>query len=174
MRAINIQLILAMVLLAGCGREEAASNAAAEPLARDAAGANAVEAGTVQPAGNEIGSAADADRGSVSPCLMQGTDRLTIEPFRALGTEPFWSARVEGRCVTYSTPEDQQGTRVWTRYSPRENGGGSWVGQLRGKPFELKVRAGPGCSDGMSDKRYPMAADLAVDSEQRRGCAEPL
>lgn len=174
MRAISTSLAAAMMLLASCGRQEAASEAVAGPRAEDSAESNATEGAAIEPAANELNSAADAAPGSASPCMMQGSERLTIEPFRALGTEPFWSARVEGRCVTYSTPEDQQGTRVWTRYSPGANGGGTWVGQLRGKPFELRTRAEPGCSDGMSDKRYPVAADLAVDGEQRRGCAEPL
>ena len=174
MRVISTCLVAATLLLAGCGRPESESNAAAGPRAQETAEANAAEAAALDPGANETGAGADAESAPVSPCLMQGSDRLTIEPFRALGTEPFWSARVEGRCVTYSTPEDQQGTRIWTRYSPGANGGGSWVGQLRGKPFELKVRAEPGCSDGMSDKSYPMAADLTVDGEQRRGCAEPL
>ena len=174
MRVISTSLVAALVLLAGCRRPDAESSNAVGPRTQETAEANAAEAAAPDPAANETGAAADAAPGSVSPCLMQGSERLTIEPFRALGTEPFWSARVEGRCVTYSTPEDQQGTRIWTRYSPGANGGGSWVGQLRGKPFELKVRAEPGCSDGMSDKRYPMAAELAVESEQRRGCAEPL
>lgn len=119
-------------------------------------------------------SAPDAEADRLSPCQMQGTERLPIKPFRALGTEPFWSARVQGRCVTYSTPEDQQGTRVWTRYSPGSNGDGSWIGRLDDRPFELRTRAAPGCSDGMSDKSYPIAAELIVNGEQRRGCAEPL
>jgi uncharacterized membrane protein len=174
MRAISTSLVAAMVLLAGCGRQEAQSNAAASPRVGESTEEIAAEPGAVDPAAKETGAAADAGPGSVSPCLMQGSDRLAIQPFRALGTEPFWSARVEGRCVTYSTPEDQQGTRVWTRYSPGANGGGTWVGRLGGQPFELGTRAEPGCSDGMSDKRYPMAAQLTVKGEQRSGCAEPL
>jgi uncharacterized membrane protein len=110
----------------------------------------------------------------ISACLMQGKERLSVRPLRAVGTEPFWAARVEGRCVTYSHPEDQKGTRVWTRYTPGANGGGTWVGALGGRPFELRVRAAPGCSDGMSDKNYPLAVDLLVAGERRQGCAEPI
>ena len=110
---------------------------------------------------------------STNPCLVQGSETLRVPPLRAVGTEPFWGARIEGRCVTYSHPEDQQGTRVWTRYTAAP-GGGRWVGALRGRRFELRTRAAPRCSDGMSDKRYPMAVELVVDGEQRRGCAEPV
>ena len=111
---------------------------------------------------------------SVSPCLMQGADRLQVEPLRAVGTEPFWGARVEGRCVTYSTPENQQGVRIWTRYSNEGNGRSAWVGQLGGKKFEMHVRPEEDCSDGMSDKRYPIAVELTVMGQKRKGCAEAL
>jgi uncharacterized membrane protein len=109
---------------------------------------------------------------NVSACLIQGDERLNNPPLRAVGTEPFWGAKIEGRCVTYSHPEDQQGTRVWTRYTPRSSGGGTWRGALYGKAFELTARPEPGCSDGMSDNRYPYAVELLVNGERRTGCAE--
>ena len=109
--------------------------------------------------------------GRVSACLMQDGERLAVAPLRALGTEPFWGARIEGRCVTYSHPDDQQGTRVWTRYTPGD-AGGTWTGALGGRPFVLRTRPQPGCSDGMSDRRYPIAVTLTVGGEARVGCAE--
>lgn len=110
---------------------------------------------------------------AVSPCLMQDGQKLSVQSLRAIGTEPFWAARIEGRCVTYSHPEDQQGTRMWTRFTPTPNGG-VWSGALGGRQFELRTRAAPGCSDGMSDKNYPVAVDLLVNGEQRKGCAGPM
>ena len=104
---------------------------------------------------------------------MQGSERLRNPRLRAVGTEPFWGARIEGRCVTYSHPDDQAGTRVWTRYS-RAADGDSWSGALNGRPFVLRARAQPNCSDGMSDRRYPYAVDLLVGGEKRQGCAERL
>ncbi len=116
--------------------------------------------------------------GSPSPapanaCLMQGSERLRGPRLRAVGTEPFWGARIESRCVTYSHPDDQDGTRVWTRYSGAGDEG-SWTGALAGRPFVLRVRDQPNCSDGMSDRRYPYAVDLVVGGEKRQGCAERL
>jgi uncharacterized membrane protein len=106
----------------------------------------------------------------VSACLMQDGRRIAEMPIRAIGTEPFWGADVEGRCVTYSTIEDQEGTRVWTQFSgTAENG--TWRGALGGQPFVMRTRARPGCSDGMSDMRYPIEVSLTVLGEERRGCA---
>jgi uncharacterized membrane protein len=104
---------------------------------------------------------------------MQDGATLKLAKLRVVGTEPFWGARTEGRCVLYSTPEDQAGTRVWAK---AETGVKStvWTGALRGKPFVLTAKPESGCSDGMSDKSYPMSATLIVDGETRTGCAEPL
>ena len=106
------------------------------------------------------------------PCRVQGGERLTMIPLRAIGTEPFWGARIEGRCVTYSHPDEQAGTRIWTRYAA-DGTGGRWTGALGGRPFVLVTRAAPGCSDGMSDNRYPLAVTLTVNGERRTGCAAP-
>jgi uncharacterized membrane protein len=109
---------------------------------------------------------------STGPCNVQDGKAVRVAAVRALGTEPFWNARVEGRCVTYSNPEDQKGIRVWTRFTPGP-GGGTWSGSLGGGRFELRVSPKRGCSDGMSDKSYPLAAELVVGGERRQGCAEP-
>ncbi|TFI59331.1 hypothetical protein E2493_05700 [Sphingomonas parva] len=108
---------------------------------------------------------------AASPCLIQDGRQLDVAALRAVGTEPFWNARIEGRCVTYSHPEDQAGTRLWTRYE-RRGGGEIWTGALNGRRFVLRLRPAPGCSDGMSDRRYPLAAELEVSGERRSGCAE--
>lgn len=106
-------------------------------------------------------------------CRTQDGKAVAANAIRAIGTEPFWGAQVDGRCVTYSTPEDQQGTRVWAKFS-ESPAGRVWTGALRGKPFQLTVKPAPGCSDGMSDRTYPEEAILLVDGETRRGCAQPL
>lgn len=105
-------------------------------------------------------------------CMMQDGKPLAIKPLRAVGTEPFWGAQIEGRCVTYSHPEDQTGIRIWTRYTATADGG-RWLGSLDGKKFELVTRNAPDCSDGMSDNKFPIAVDILVNGEQRKGCAKP-
>ena len=42
-------------------------------------------------------------------CLTQDGEPVPANRLRAVGTEPFWGARIDGRCVTYSHPEDQSG-----------------------------------------------------------------
>jgi hypothetical protein len=43
-----------------------------------------------------------------------------------------------------------------------------------GRQFVMRTRPEQGCSDGMSDIRYPIAVSLTVMGEERRGCAQAL
>jgi uncharacterized membrane protein len=166
-----------LILAATCAALLAACTQAGETLNDAAAGNDSQPANQDVPLEESANEAADpvsneAAGGNVSACLMQDGEQLKITPLKAIGTEPFWAAKIEGRCVTYSTPEDQAGTRVWTKFTPAPDGG-VWVGTLQGKPFKLITRLKPGCSDGMSDRVYPQEVTLTVGGEERRGCAAP-
>ncbi|HYI42068.1 MAG TPA: hypothetical protein VD768_00385 [Sphingomicrobium sp.] len=114
-----------------------------------------------------------ATEAGAGACRMQDGKALPPNLLRAVGTEPFWGARIEGRCVTYSHPENQAGTRIWTQFrGTRDNG--VWTGFYANQRFVLRTRPEAGCSDGMSDNRYPIAVSLTVAGEQRNGCAELL
>ena len=157
-------------VLAGCA-DTSANDAAEAPAAEEKVG-ETPRAGSPQPDNELQAEANQAAPANVSACLVQNGEELRITPVHAIGTEPFWSARVQGRCVTYSTPEDQKGTRIWTRFNAGPDGG-VWVGSFEGKPFMLITRLRQGCSDGMTDRGYPMDALLTVRGEERRGCAAP-
>lgn len=91
------------------------------------------------------------------------------ETVRFTGTEPFWGGQVAGSSLVYKTPDNPDGTTITVeRFAGR--GGMSWSGTYQGKPFRLAVSEGE-CSDGMSDRSYPLTATLAVAGEQRSGCA---
>jgi len=91
------------------------------------------------------------------------------EVITVLGTEPFWSARIEGAILSYSTPENADGTQVAIRRFAG-NGGLGISGELDGSPLQLAITPGE-CSDGMSDRAYPYTATLALGSENLLGCA---
>ena len=163
-----------LIMMAACGAILAACTQTGDTV-NDAAPADDIQATnevSAQPSNAAVPVVNDAASANGSACLNQDGETLRVTPVKAIGTEPFWGASVEGRCVTYSTPEDQAGTRIWTRYSPGPDGG-VWVGTFKGKPFKLITRVGPDCSDGMSDRSYPQEAVLTVGGEERRGCAAP-
>jgi uncharacterized membrane protein len=170
---------LALLLLAACDAEEPAAtmNAApaeAEvPTERDAGEDTTAPAAAPEPP--EQANRAEPAEEPVSECRRDRDTGAVIAANRlkALGTEPFWAARIEGRCVTYMTPEDQDGTRIWTDFDGSRDSG-TWTGFHDQRPFVLRTRPEPGCSDGMSDNRYPIAVTLLVGGEERTGCAEPL
>ncbi|HEU5481794.1 MAG TPA: hypothetical protein VFU80_01710 [Sphingomicrobium sp.] len=155
-----------VLILLGCGP---ADEITVENVEQPAAERSASQPAPASPVQEESG----APRGqAVSACLVQDSERIPDNALRAIGTEPFWGADVAGRCVTYSTPENQQGVRIWTRFvGTSENG--HWSGALDGQPFVMITRPEPGCSDGMSDNVYPIAVTLTVRGERRTGCAEP-
>jgi uncharacterized membrane protein len=88
---------------------------------------------------------------------------------RALGTEPFWSARIDGDALTYTTPEDQKGQRA--TLSRRDQASGTELsGKLGGAAVHIMVTK-RSCSDGMSDRTYPFTVVLTLGSDRREGCA---
>lgn len=110
-----------------------------------------------------------------SPRISDGSSSLDALPklipqrFQAIGTEPFWSARVSEGSLVYSTPDNPEGARVATMR--RASGDGIVVSAtIDGKPLELEVTRQP-CSDGMSDTAYPFAVVRRLGPDIQRGCA---
>lgn len=100
-------------------------------------------------------------------------ERLTLgtADFAAIGTEPFWNVTVRGNRAVYTTPENQKGRAVTVKRITYARGV-EFAGDLDGGVFWLNIRPGK-CSDGMSDKTYPMTASLRVRGKTVQGCAEP-
>jgi len=163
--------VFAALSLLGCGRATGDRSAPEHAVADEPRDAPAAVPAPQTPA-DATAQPAEPSKDAVSACLIQDGRRIPENPIRAVGTEPFWAADVHGRCVAYSTPENQSGTRVWTKFEGRSDEG-KWTGALDGQTFVMTTRRQAGCSDGMSDKSYPIAVTLAVRGEQRRGCAEP-
>jgi uncharacterized membrane protein len=91
------------------------------------------------------------------------------EVLRFTGTEPFWGGQVTAGTLTYSTPENIDGTGMPVERFAGRNGL-SFSGTLDGATFVMAVTPGE-CSDGMSDRTYPFTVTLEVGPEQRQGCA---
>jgi uncharacterized membrane protein len=90
------------------------------------------------------------------------------ETVRFTGTEPFWGGQVGGGSLTYTTPDNPDGTAIMVeRFAGR--GGLSFTGMLEGADFEMMVTPLE-CSDGMSDRTYPFTVTLKLGDELRNGC----
>lgn len=111
-----------------------------------------------------------ADTGNVPGTAPQGFTGIAPDEVISFGgTEPFWGGTIRGSELTYSTPENVDGTVVTVKRFTGQGGVG-FSGTLDGKGFDLLVTEGK-CSDGMSDRIYPFVATLQLDGETREGCA---
>lgn len=98
------------------------------------------------------------------PPVIGGVD-LT-QPAQALGTEPFWGVEIRPDVLILSGVDRPQ-LRVANPGARME--GGAAVFAAEGLTLTLKAAA---CSDGMSDRTYPLEAEAKVGDEVLKGCAD--
>ena len=92
------------------------------------------------------------------------------EPLRALGTEPFWAVTIDENGLVYSgvdRPEERA-----PNAGPQMAGTTAmWSGQTdQGRVLGVTLIETP-CSDGMSDRTYPLTARVEIGDEVLNGCA---
>lgn len=93
------------------------------------------------------------------------------QPMIARGNEPFWAVRIDGTRFTLMRP----GEAEVVFEAPGASivpGRAAWVARSAdGREMRLTLYVSE-CSDGMSDQRYPMTAEVQLTgSETLRGCA---
>ena len=100
--------------------------------------------------------------------VLAGLD-LT-RPLRALGTEPFWPVEMTGPEMIYSGA-DRPEQRA-PQGEPRMQGTMAvWEATTTaGNPLKVTLTA-TDCSDGMSDRTYPLTAMVEIGGELLMGCA---
>jgi len=94
---------------------------------------------------------------------VRGDEAVTLT-----GTEPFWNLKIEGGEGVWTTPDNQPGTRFNVKRFPG-NGGVGFTGTLDGKPLAATLTPGT-CNDGISDRRFPFVATIALGGETFEGC----
>ncbi|CAN7408885.1 COG3650 family protein [Rhizobium sp. LjRoot258] len=87
----------------------------------------------------------------------------------ALGTEPFWAIRIRSDSITFSRPgaEDVKSVNPGPLVEKER---ASWTVPGGPAPFKLTLTKAD-CSDGMSDRHYPLNAVLAFGDKTMYGCA---
>ena len=102
------------------------------------------------------------------PPVLGGVD--LGQPVRALGTEPFWGVDIAPARITYSGVD--RPVQAAPNPGPAVTGTmATWTTQTaQGNALEITLIATE-CSDGMSDRTYPLTARVVVGSETLQGCA---
>ncbi|GAA0639909.1 COG3650 family protein [Brevundimonas lenta] len=91
------------------------------------------------------------------------------QPVRALGTEPFWSLEAHGEALVF-TGVDRPEQHIIARREVQNDAvvyRGTTTGGL---DLMMKLNTAD-CSDGMSDRIYPLTARVEFAGERLTGCA---
>lgn len=96
--------------------------------------------------------------------LTPAASNAQTGPYRAAGTEPFWSLTIDAHWMKFEAP----GQRSVTVATPRViHGFAGEIYQTRRIGVNAVHRS---CSDGMSDRTYPDTVQVTVDGREYRGC----
>ena len=92
------------------------------------------------------------------------------EPLRALGTEPFWAVNIGDQGLVYSGVDRPEQTAP--NDGPQVAGTTAmWRGQTeQGQALSVTLIE-TACSDGMSDRTFPLTARVEIGAEVLNGCA---
>lgn len=89
----------------------------------------------------------------------------------ALGTEPFWNFTLDGERFGY-TAADAKVERSAAVTRQMSDGKLTLSGIFADQPLSASIHRET-CSDGMSDRTYPMEVTLTVEGKTLMGCAYP-
>ena len=87
----------------------------------------------------------------------------------ALGTEPYWTLDIQARKALYRTPEQQAGVPVYFNWDVTHTEVVYRGQDSQRVPVQLQVFRQP-CSDGRTDRVYPLAVQLQYGQQRRTGC----
>ncbi|WP_374577207.1 COG3650 family protein [Phenylobacterium sp.] len=112
---------------------------------------------------------ADAPPLPAEPAPPPATPAAFQGDIDAHGTEPFWAVEIRQTQISFKTSDASivfpaGGMAV-------ADGAAVWESTAGDKPIKITLREQPGCSDGMSDLKYPLAAEVALGGTTYKGCA---
>lgn len=91
-------------------------------------------------------------------------------PVRALGTEPFWSVEITPDAIVY-TRMDQPTQRAPNRGATVQGTMATYATSTDLNQAMNVVLIATECSDGMSDRTYPLTARVEIGDDTLSGCA---
>ncbi|QIG80578.1 META domain-containing protein [Stakelama tenebrarum] len=90
---------------------------------------------------------------------------VAVEPYRAIGTEPFWSLTIDADTMRFERPDHPPLVRE------RPQARVALASQnFATRDMLVQVFSARSCSDGMSDRTYPDTVQVTVNGTRYRGC----
>lgn len=102
------------------------------------------------------------------PPVLSGVD--LGQPVRVLGTEPFWSVDITPEGIKYSGVDRPEQTAPNPGSTVTGTVAAFETQTVQGNRLEITLIATE-CSDGMSDRTYPLTARVVIGQETLQGCA---
>ncbi|NBB51302.1 hypothetical protein GVN24_23750 [Rhizobium sp. CRIBSB] len=113
--------------------------------------------------------AAEVEPGPAAPAIILGGVDLG-QPVRVSGTEPFWGIDIAGGTVTYSGVD--RPIQTAPNPGPVVQGTMAVITTTTTQNNALVITLiDTDCSDGMSDRVYPLTARIEIGDETLQGCA---
>ena len=124
--------------------------------------ATAALAGCSQPAAEKAPAAPAEAR------TLAGVD--LDQPLRVMGTEPFWAVEIVPEGLTYSGV-DRPAQKAANPGPALQGTVAVWTAETEAKTPLVVTLMATDCSDGMSDRTYPLTAKVEIGDESLAGCA---
>ncbi|MBN8552134.1 MAG: hypothetical protein J0L52_04455 [Caulobacterales bacterium] len=115
------------------------------------------------------GAAASGEADTNAPPLELGGVDLTGD-ISVLGTEPLWSVGFEGQEMSYSGLDRPEQTAPRPAPVVSETAA-IWTATTEAGNLLVVTLSLGDCSDGMSDRSYPLVAEVVISGETLNGCA---
>lgn len=126
---------------------------------------------TLAACGESMGASEEASAPADAPASARGPDYSG--DIDIIGTEPFWNVKIREGGVSLTRPDHPEvrnanpGVRLDGQQGVWDSNG------LKEDEGRLVARLTPGvCSDGMSDRVYRFSAEIWIDGETLKGCAD--
>lgn len=100
--------------------------------------------------------------------MLAGVD--LSRPVRALGTEPFWGVELTGTELVYAGADRPEQRAPQPKPVIQGTTATFETETSAGNPISVMLAATE-CSDGMSDRTYPLSAIVRIGEETLTGCA---
>lgn len=102
------------------------------------------------------------------PPVLGGVD--LGQPLRALGAEPFWGVDITPTAIKYAGVDRPEQTAPNPGPTITGTTAAYATQTVQGDRLEITLIATE-CSDGMSDRTYPLTARVVIGAETLQGCA---
>lgn len=112
-----------------------------------------------------------AEKAPAAPAEARTLARVDLDqPLRVMGSEPFWAVEITPTGLTYSGV-DRPEQKAANPGPALQGTVATWTTTTEARTPLIVTLMATDCSDGMSDRTYPLTARVEIGGEKLTGCA---